>query len=281
MKKVLLLFVFIFLISCEKKDESLISVISREDGSGTRGSFVEIFKIFNKDENGKKIDAITTNAEITNSTSVMITTVELNKNAIGYISLGTLNNKVKALKIDDISPTIENVKNGSYKIQRPFLLVTNLENELSKDFINFILSNNGQKIIESKGYVGIDSDIKYKGNIKGKIVISGSSSIAPILEVLIEEYKKINLDADIILQQSDSTTGVNSIIEKIVDIAMVSRELKESEKKHKLNEYTIAKDAIVVIVNNLNPIENISSENIRKIFNGEIIHFGEILNNEK
>lgn len=189
-----------------------ITVVSREEGSGTRGAFIELLGIEEKDANGNKIDKTTTAAEITNSTAVMLTTVAGNKNAIGYVSLGSLNDTVQALTIDGTEPTAENVKNGSYKISRPFNIVT--KDDLSpaaKDFINYIQSADGQKIIEDNHYVSRSNTGAFKSSgAKGKVLVAGSSSVTPVMEKLAEAYQKINAGTTIEVQQSDSTTGITA-----------------------------------------------------------------------
>lgn len=261
--------------SNEKKGEK-IAVLSREDGSGTRGAFVEIFKL-TKEENGKKVDQTVSSAEITNSTSVMITSVESNKNAIGYISLGTLNDKVKALEVDGAAATAENIKAGRYKVQRPFNIVTGEKSSpLKDDFIGFIMSEQGQKIVSEKGYVPVDAKGQYKGDVEGKLIVAGSSSVSPLMEVLIEKYKAINPKANIELQQSDSTTGVNAVIEGVADIGMASRELKDSEKQKNVKPLVIAIDGIAIIVNKENAVKSVTSDQIKKIYAGELTNWDEV-----
>ena len=246
-----------------------IQPISREMGSRTRGAFTEIFKI-QKEIKNKKIDATTQQAEITNSTGVMISSIQNQKNAIGYISLGSLNKTVKALKIDGVAASVDNIKNGSYQIQRPFLVVVKKENILIEDFLEYATHQN--KIIEKTGYIPNNTQrIEYKTKQeKGKIVIAGSSSVSPLMEKLVENYKKENPNAIIEIQTSDSTMGANLVAENIADIGMLSRDLKESEKKKGLKERVLAIDGLAVIVNNDNPIENISKENVKDIFLGNI-----------
>ena len=249
-----------------------ITIVSREDGSGTRGAFVELFGIEEKDENGDKIDRTTTEAMITNNTSVMMTTVSGNMYSIGYISLGSLNDTVKAVKIDGAEVSVENVKNNSYKIARPFNIATKDNvSEVTQDFINYIMSSDGQQIITDNGYIGSDDAAPYSGNTpSGKIVIAGSSSVSPVMEKLIEAYEAVNPNANIQLQESDSTTGMNDAIEDRSDIGMASRDLKDSELESGLTGITIATDGIAVIVNNENPVEGLTSEQIKQIFTGEV-----------
>lgn len=243
--------------------------ISREMGSGTRGAFVDIFDV--KEQVGKKkIDATSKKAEVTNSTGVMITTVANSKNAIGYISLGSLNDSVKAVKIDGVAPSIENINNKSYTVFRPFNLAISSDNELVNDFLGYTSSNQAKSIIQKAGYIALyDNEFSSK-KPSGKIVVAGSSSITPLMEKLKESYKSLNPNATIEIQQSDSTTGINSAIEKIADIAMVSREFKDSELKNGLKTQVLALDGLVVIVNKANPIDSLSKDSVKKIFTGDI-----------
>lgn len=247
-----------------------ISVVSREDGSGTRGAFIELFGIEVKDADGNKVDMTTDDVNITNSTSVMMTTVAGNEYALGYISLGSLNDTVKAIKIDDVEATIDNVKNGSYKIARPFNIVT-LDNvsDVAQDFINYIMSSEGQAVVEDAGYVSIDGATSYTSNgATGKIVVAGSSSVSPLMEKLKEAYLAVATGVEIEIQTSDSTTGASATAEGIADIGMCSREIKDSEKEAGLIDTTIAMDGIAVIVNNDNPLEGLNSSNIYDIYTG-------------
>lgn len=251
--------------------KSAINVISREDGSGTRGAFIELFGIEKKDSSGKKIDFTTEEAAITNSTAVMMTSVSQDKYAIGYISLGSLNDSVKALKVDNSSASVENIKNGSYKIARPFnVAVKDSLSDVARDFLNYILSDKGQKIIEDNKYIKISNGDFSSSKVSGKIVISGSSSVSPVMEKLIEAYKIENPNAKIELQTSDSTTGVTNAINGTCDIGIASRSLKSSETAKGVKEITIAMDGIAVIVNNENPLENITKDEVENIFTGEI-----------
>lgn len=243
--------------------------ISREMGSGTRGAFVDIFDV--KEQVGKKkIDATSKKAEVTNSTGVMITTVANSKNAIGYISLGSLNDSVKAVKIDGVAPSVENINNKTYTVFRPFNLAISSDNELVNDFLDYTSSNQAKSIIQKAGYIALyDNEFSSK-KPSGKIVVAGSSSITPLMEKLKESYKSLNPNATIEIQQSDSTTGINSAIEKIADIAMVSREFKDSELKNGLKTQVLALDGLAVIVNKSNPIDSLSKDSVKKIFTGDI-----------
>ena len=248
-----------------------ISVISREDGSGTRGAFIELFGIEEKDADGNKIDNTTDAAEITNSTSVMMTTVAGNESAIGYISLGSLNNTVKALKIDGVEASVENVSNESYKISRPFNIATKKDlSDAAKDFINYIMSAEGQAIVEQEKYISVGDK-----PVSGKITISGSSSVTPVMEKLKEAYCALNKDVTIELQQSDSSTGMKDAMNGVSDIGMASRELKDEEAAE-LQATVIAKDGIAVIVNNDNTFDELSSEQVKAIFTGETTDWSEL-----
>ncbi|WP_104721386.1 substrate-binding domain-containing protein [Helicobacter mesocricetorum] len=243
--------------------------ISREMGSGTRGAFVDIFGI-HKTINNKKIDAISSKIEITNSTGIMLTSVANSKNAIGYISLGALNNTIKPLKIDGITPSVKNITNKSYTISRPFNVVTKSTNPLIEDFLAYSLSNEAKPIIEKAGYISLAKRSFKSKNPSGKLIIAGSSSVTPLMEKLKEAYVKINPKANIEISQSDSTIGVNSVVEGIADIGMVSREVKESELKRGVKPQVLAIDGLAVIVNQQNSITNLTKEQVRKIFLGEI-----------
>ena len=249
-----------------------ITVISREDGSGTRGAFIELTGVEQKDGSGEKVDNTTLDAQITNNTSVMMTAVAGNEYAMGYISLGSLNQTVKAIAIDGVEASVENIKNGTYSLVRPFNIATK-ENisELASDFIKFILSSEGQAVVEESGFITIDGAKAYDGNKpSGKIVVAGSSSVTPVMEKLKEAYLKINPDAKIDIQQNDSTTGMTSVINGICDIGMASRELKEGELSSGLNATVIAQDGIAVIVNNDNPVTQMTVEQIRDIYIGSV-----------
>ena len=256
-----------------------ITVISREDGSGTRGAFVELFGVEEKDDSGEKVDKTTQDAEITNSTSVMMTSVAGNPDAIGYISLGSLNDTVKALKIDGAEATVDNIKSGTYKISRPFnIAVKEGLSEVAQDFVDFILSSEGQKVVEDSGYITVnDSAEAYAGSKpSGKIVVAGSSSVTPVMEALKEAYLKVNSGAEIEVQQSDSTTGMQSAMDGICDIGMASRELKDSETGGGLKATQIALDGIAVIVNKENSTEDMTSDQVKAIYTGETTSWGDI-----
>lgn len=248
-----------------------INVISREDGSGTRGAFIELFGI-QEEKDGEKVDMTTEDASITNSTSVMMTTVAGDENAIGYISLGSLNGTVKAVKIDGAEATAENVADESYKVSRPFNIVTGEKaSEAAQDFVSYIMSADGQQIIEDNGYIKADAEAgAYEAtDAEGKVVVAGSSSVSPVMEKLKEAYEAVNKNVTVEVQQSDSTTGVTSAAEGICDIGMASRELKDEEKELGLTATVIAQDGIAVVVNTSNETEDLTSDQVKAIFTGE------------
>ena len=256
-----------------------IGVISRESGSGTRGAFIELFGIEQKNEAGEKVDYTTMEAVITNSTAVMMTSVSGDKYAIGYLSLGSLDeSQVKAVSIDGVAASVENIKNGTYKIARPFNIVT--KDGLSaaaQDFINYIMSADGQAVIENGGYIAVSDAPAYTGSVSsGKIVVSGSSSVTPIMEKLKEAYIAKNPGVTIEVQQSDSSTGVANAIDGTCDIGMASRELKDSEVAKGVSSTVIAMDGIAVIVNHENTVDNLTAEQVMKIFMGDVTRWNEV-----
>lgn len=258
-----------------KTDGAPITVISREDGSGTRGAFTELMGIMVDD-----VDNTTTSAEISQSTSVVLTTVAGNKNSIGYVSLGSLNDAVKAVKVDGVDATVENIKGGSYAVSRPFLVVTNDKlTDVSKDFIKFILSKQGQDIIAEEGYITIDdnaADYETQKGISGKIVLAGSTSVSPVMQKLADAYKAIYSDVTLEIQQTGSGAGITSTIEGACDIGMSSRDLKPEETAEGIEGITIAMDGIAVVVNNENSVEDLTSEQIRQIFTGEVTDWSQV-----
>lgn len=256
-----------------------ITVVSREDGSGTRGAFVELFGVQQEDKDGEKVDMTTLDAKVTNSTSVMMTTVAGDVNAIGYISLGSLNETVKAVKIDGTEPSAENVENESYKVVRPFNIAVKEDvSEAAQDFINFIMSKEGQAVVEENGYIPVGDQPEYEGTSpKGKIVVAGSSSISPVMEKLKEAYEQVNANATIEVQQSDSTTGMQSVIDGLCDIGMASRELKDSETSGGLTPTVIAQDGIAVIVNNDSGIDELTSDQVKSIYLGDALDWEDVL----
>ena len=256
-----------------------ITVVSREDGSGTRGAFVELTGVEEKDADGNKVDNTTVDANIVNSTEVVMTTVAGDEFAIGYSSTGALNDTVKALKINGVEPTTETIKDGSYTLSRPFNIATKGNpSDVSQDFIDYILSAEGQKVIEDNGYISsVDNAEAFKSSgAKGKIVVAGSSSVTPVMEKLSEAYQKVNDKAQIEIQESDSTTGMTAAADGTCDIGMASRELQDSEKDAGLTATAIALDGIAVIVNTANDISDITTANVKAIFTGEIKDWNDV-----
>lgn len=255
--------------------DSEITVVSREDGSGTRGAFIELFGVEEKNENDEKIDNTTEEAVIANSTAVMMTTVAGDDYAIGYASLGSLDDTTKALKVDGVEPSVATVKDGSYKISRPFNIATKDEvSDVTQDFINFIMSADGQAVVEENGYIAVSEGEFTSNNAEGKIVVAGSSSVTPVMEKLKEAYLAVNDKAEIEIQESDSTTGMTAAMEGTCDIGMASRDLKDSESK--LTATAIAMDGIAVIVNNNNTLEEITSDQVKSIFVGDVTNWSEL-----
>ncbi len=256
-----------------------ISVLSREEGSGTRGAFIELMGIEKKNAEGKKIDYTTDEADITNSTSVIMTAVAGNPSSIGYASLGSLNDTVKALKINGVVASPENIKNGSYKVARPFNIIVKGELKApARAFLNYILSKEGQEVIAKNGYIAInDAAPAYDGTRpEGKVVVAGSSSVTPVMEKLKEAYQRINTKADIEVQQSDSTTGVTSAINGVCDLGMASRNIKDSEAKAGAKPTVIAMDGIAVIINKANDLDSLSVEQVRDIYIGKITSWDDL-----
>ena len=251
-----------------------IGVISREDGSGTRGAFIELFGV-EQEKDGEKMDMTTEEAVIANSTAVMMTTVAGDDYAIGYASLGSLDDTTKALKVDGVEPSVDTIKDGSYKISRPFNIATKDNvSDVAQDFINYIMSDDGQKVIEDNGYISV-SDGKFESNgAKGKIVVAGSSSVTPVMEKLKEAYLAVNKEAEIEVQESDSTTGMTAAMEGTCDIGMASRELKDSESE--LKATAIAMDGIAVIVNKNNTLDDITSDQVKDIYLGDVTSWDEL-----
>ena len=256
-----------------------IVVVSREDGSGTRGAFIELMGVEQKDADGKKVDYTTLDAEIVNSTSVVLQTVAGNDAAIGYISLGSLNDTVKALQIDGADATVENIKSGTYKVARPFNIATKGEvSEAAKAFIDFILSAEGQAVVQDNKYIAsVDNAPAFAGStVAGKVVVAGSSSVTPVMEKLKEAYMALNPNAEIEIQMSDSTTGIKMVLEGNCDIGMASRELKDSETSEGATPTVIAIDGIAIIVNLNNPIAGLTAEQVRQIYVGETLNWADV-----
>ncbi len=260
--------------SAESKMTGTIYPITRESGSGTRSAFSELFEIVDADGN----DAITETAESTSSTSVMLTTVAGNDYSIGYVSLGSLSDEVKAVNIDGAQCTVENVKNGTYKISRPFNIcfIEGKLSETAQDFVNYIMSKEGQQIIEENGYIPIDSDKSYtSAGLKGKVTLAGSTSVAPVMDKLKDAYQALNSDIQIEIQESGSSAGIQSAAENAVDIGMSSRELSDEEASKLVSEQ-IALDGIAVIINKNNTTENLTSEQVKSIYLAETTDWADI-----
>ena len=253
-----------------------ITVLSREDGSGTRSAFTELFGIEEENADGEKVDNTTADAQVTNSTAVMMTTVAQDPQAIGYISLGSLDDSVKALKVDGAEATADNVKSGTYKVSRPFNIVTKDDiSDVAQDFVDYILSSDGQAVVEEDGYIAVDDAAEaYAGTSpEGTVVVAGSSSVSPVMEKLKEGYEAVNPNASIEIQTSDSTTGVESTISGICDIGMASRDLKDTETSEGVTGTQIAIDGIAVIVNNENSMTDITSDQVKQIYTGEVTNW--------
>lgn len=258
------------LASCGGSSDK-ITVISREDGSGTRGAFIELTGIEEKDSNGNKTDNTKKDALICKSTDVVLTQVSGDKNAIGYISFGSLNDTVKALKVEGVEPSTATIESGDYKIVRPFnIAVKDGLSDAAQDFENYILSSDGQDIIEKAGYIKIDkSAVAYaSNNASGKVVVSGSSSVTPVMEKLAEAYQKANTNVTVDVQQSDSSTGIKDAINGTSDIGMASRDISDDELSQGIKSVTIAQDAIAVIVNKDNAVDDITMDEIKAIYTG-------------
>lgn len=256
-----------------------ISVVSREDGSGTRGAFVELTGVEEKDADGNKTDNTTADAIISNSTEIMMTTVSGDEYAIGYSSTGSLNDTVKALNVDGVEPTAQNIKDGKYSLSRPFNIATKgTPGKLAQDFIDYILSEEGQKVVEDNGYIASVDDAKVfkSSGESGKLVVAGSSSVTPVMEKLAEAYKAVNKKAEIEIQESDSTTGMTAAADGTCDIGMASRELEDSEKDKGLTSQAIALDGIAVIVNTQNTRTEITTDMVKKIFTGEVADWNDV-----
>ena len=282
MKKFLVAMVSLVLVlglftGCQGGGAANINVISREDGSGTRGAFIELTGVEEKGEDGTKTDMTTADAVIVNKTDVMLVSVAGDEDAIGYVSLGSLNDTVKAVQVDGVAPTTDSVKDGSYAIARPFNIAVKGEpTPLAQDLIDFILSAEGQAIV-AEDYVTIADDAPaFAGALpEGSITISGSSSVYPLMEKLVEAYQVLNPNANISLQSSDSTSGMNDAMSGVAQIGMASRALKDSESAE-LTGIQIAMDGIAVIVHPDNEVENLTLEQLKSIFTGEITQWSQL-----
>jgi len=249
-----------------------ITVISREDGSGTRGAFIELTGVEEKNADGQKVDNTTEAAAIQSSTNGVMTAVANDETAIGYISLGSLNDSVKAVKVGGIEASAETVKDGSYTLARPFNIVTNGEaiDPVAVDFIAYCLSKDGQALATEEGYVGSEGEDYTSAQPEGKITVGGSSSVSPLMEKLIEAYKTVNPNAELELLTSDSTTGVSGALDGSYTIGMASRELKDSETEGGAVSTVLAQDGIAVVVNPANSVEDLTVDQIKGIYTGEL-----------
>ena len=254
-----------------------ISVVTREEGSGTRDAFTELTGVLVKDGDNKT-DNTTTSAVTINSTEAVITNVKDNEAAIGYISLGSLNDTVKALKIGGVEATADNVKSGDYAVSRPFNIAYKGElSDVAQDFVDYIMSSDGQKIVSDNGYVTVSENAAYSGKKpSGKISVAGSSSVSPVMEKLAEAYQKVNTNAKVEIQTSDSSAGMQSAMGGTCDIGMASRDLKDEEKSA-LKVETIAKDGIAVIVNNANTCDELTLDQVKSIYTGETTVWSDII----
>ena len=254
-----------------------ISVVTREEGSGTRDAFTELTGVLVKDGDNKT-DNTTTSAVTINSTEAVITNVKNNEAAIGYISLGSLNDTVKALKIGGVEATADNVKSGDYAVSRPFNIAYKGElSDVAQDFVDYIMSSDGQKIVSDNGYVTVSENAAYSGKKpSGKISVAGSSSVSPVMEKLAEAYQKVNTNAKVEIQTSDSSAGMQSAMGGTCDIGMASRDLKDEEKSA-LKVETIAKDGIAVIVNNANTCDDLTLDQVKSIYTGETTVWSDII----
>lgn len=271
----LLIALTIVVTGCKGGDESTITVVSREDGSGTRGAFIELFGVLEKSGDSEK-DMTTEEAVISNKADAVIVTVSNDDNAIGYISLGAFNDSVKLLDVDGVEATVENVVSGKYGVYRPFnIALKDDSNELANDFISFIMSYEGQEVV-GKSFIPLTTNSNYEAsNMSGKLVVGGSTSVSPLMEKLVEEYMSLNPNVSIEVQSNGSSAGMSGAINGTFDIGMASRELKDSESSE-LMSYEIAYDGIGIIVNNSNKLDNITSEEVRQIYNGEVTEWGDL-----
>lgn len=266
----------------EFDNTSSINATTRENGSGTRSAFIELFGI-EEEVDGEKVDQTSTSIAETNSTSVMMQTVAGDEYAIGYISLGSLDDTVKAVSIDGVAPSIETVADGSYAIARPFNIVTKDGiSDAAQDFVNFIMSADGQAVVTENGQISVGEGEAYAAaeGLSGTVVCSGSSSVTPLMEKLAEAYEAVNPDVDVQVQQSDSSTGVTNAIDGTCDIGMASRALDDSETSQGVTSTTIAQDGIAVIVNNGNPIEDLTADQVKSIYLGDTTTWDELENAE-
>jgi phosphate transport system substrate-binding protein len=273
----------LLLFGCGSQDTpfdetNAIHVVTREPGSGTRGAFIEMFTLLAKYDDGRRKDTTTLDAITTNRTDVMLTTIAVDTHAIGYVSMGSLSDTVQAVRINGVEATPDSVKSGNYKASRPFSIITKGEvNDLKKDFIDFILSEEGQAVVTENKYIAVNNQEEpFTGNIPGgRIVVSGSSSVTPVMEKLKENYLALNPNAKIEIQLTDSTAGVRALLEGICDIGMLSRDLSQSEIEEQIDATVIALDGLAVIVSQNNPCRDLTTEEVRQIFSGEYVKWND------
>ena len=283
-KKILLLISTLLLItSCTGKKTNVnksknfdLTVTSREDGSGTRKSFIEQVGLIKEDKNGNYKDLTTDNSMVINSTNGVLKAVGVDKTAIAYVSLTSLDDSVKAIKIDGVSPNKNTIESGEYKLQRPFGLAYKKDSakDLSKDFLQYVKSKSAKKLIEDEGLLAITNEKEYKSkNLKGKLTITGSSSLSSIVEKLAENYEKLNKNVEVEVLSNESLTGLKNVKDNVVDIAMVSNKLQDEN----LFSEIFAIDGIAIIVNKDNTqINDLTMEQLRDIYRGEIKNTGEL-----
>lgn len=283
-KKILLLISTLLLItSCTGKKTNVnksknfdLTVTSREDGSGTRKSFIEQVGLIKEDKNGNYKDLTTDNSMVINSTSGVLKAVGVDKTAIAYVSLTALDDSVKAIKIDGVSPNKNTIESGEYKLQRPFGLVYKKDSakDLSKDFLEYVKSKSAKKLIEEDGLLALSNEKEYKAkNLEGKLTITGSSSLSSIVEKLAENYEKLNKNVEVEVLSNESLTGLKNVKDNVVDIAMISNKLQDDS----LSSEIFAIDGIAIIVNKDNTqINDLTMEQLRDIYRGEIKNTGEL-----
>lgn len=260
----------------KETDNFDISVISREDGSGTKKSFIEQMGLIKNGEDGGYIDMTTDDAVVVNSTNNAIKAVELDKTAIAYISLASLDDSVKAVKIEGVNPSRENIESGDYKLQRPFSLAYREDSmtDLSKDFLEFIKSKDAKDLIEGEDLIALSNDKEYKSkNLEGKLTITGSSSLKSIVDKLSQKYESLNENVDVEVLSNESLTGLRNVSDGVVDIAMVSNKVEDES----LNSEIFAIDGIAIIVNKENDLINdLNISELRSIYKGDIKNTGEL-----
>ena len=283
MKKILLAILSIAMVGVlgvaavgcgEDKMTDTITVITRESGSGTRGAFIELTGVQQKDKDGNKVDRTVKTAQVANSTAVALQNVQKNPSAIAYISLGSLTDSVKAVPFEGTAATVDNIKNGSYTLSRPFNLAYKEDNDnpTLADFMKYIASTEAAEVINGEDFIAPENTASYTKPATApteKLVVNGSSSVYPLMQALVESYCKASgvSKSTIDLQFNDSTAGMTGAMNGTYDLGMASRELEESEAAA-LQSVVLATDGIAVIVNNMNPITNITKEQLCNIYIG-------------